>query len=48
VGEHRDELRRVLAEIVGRTFTGTVEIAVSEGAMGDVRTREPLKEVART
>jgi hypothetical protein len=44
VGEHRDELRRVLAKIVAPTFTGRIEVDVSEGMLGTVRAREPLKE----
>lgn len=42
--EHRDALRRVLAKIVGHTFTGKVEVDVSEGEPGAMRSREALKE----
>lgn len=39
VGEHREELRRVLAEIVGPTFTGRLEVDVTEGVPGAVQSR---------
>jgi hypothetical protein len=43
MGGHGDELRRVLAEIVGGTFTGRVEVDVSEGSLVAIRSREPVK-----
>jgi hypothetical protein len=41
--EHRDELRRVLAKIIGRRITGKVEVDLSQGTPGDVRSREVVK-----
>ena len=43
VGEHRDELRRVLAMIIGRRITGKVEIDLSQGAPCAMRSREVVK-----
>lgn len=43
LGEHRDELRRVLAKIIGRRLTGKVEIDLSQGSPAAVRTREVVK-----
>jgi hypothetical protein len=44
VGEHVGEMRRVLSKIVGHTFTGRIEVDVSEGTPGAMRLREALKE----
>jgi hypothetical protein len=41
--EHRDELRRVLAKIIGRRITGKVEVDLSEGSPGSIRSREVEK-----
>ena len=40
---HRDELRRVLSEIIGRRITGKVEVDSNQGAPGDMRSREVVK-----
>jgi hypothetical protein len=42
--EHRDELRRVLSKIIGRKLTGKVEIDLSQGAPGAMRSRETVKD----
>jgi hypothetical protein len=41
--EHRDELRRVLAKITLRKITGKVEIDLSEGMPGAMRSRESVR-----
>lgn len=43
LNEHRDELRRVLAKIIGRRLTGKVEVDLSQGTPGDMRSRETVK-----
>lgn len=42
--EHRAELRRLLAKITGRRITGKVEIDLSEGTPGAMRSRETVKD----
>lgn len=42
--EHRDELRRVLVKILRRRdLTGRVEIDLSQGSPGAMRSREVVK-----
>lgn len=41
--EHRDELRRVLAKIIGRKITGKVEVDLHQGAPGAITSREVEK-----
>lgn len=41
--EHRAELARVLAKITGQKITGRVEIDLSQGSPGALRTRETVK-----
>ncbi|HEX7318660.1 MAG TPA: hypothetical protein VF297_32425 [Pyrinomonadaceae bacterium] len=41
--EHRDELRRVLAKIIGRRITGKVEVDLNQGAPGAMTSREVEK-----
>jgi hypothetical protein len=40
---HREELRRILSEIIGRRLTGKVEIDLSQGSPGAMRSREVVK-----
>ena len=48
VGEHADELRRALAKIIGYTFTGRIEVDVSDGAPVAIRSRAPVTGGSRT
>jgi hypothetical protein len=44
LGEHRAELQRLLAKIVGRKITGTIELHLNQGAPGAMTSREVEKE----
>jgi hypothetical protein len=44
LGEHRDELQRLLAKITGRKITGTIELHLSQGTpAGAMTSREVEK-----
>jgi hypothetical protein len=43
VAEHGAELARLVAKITGRKVTGRVEIDLSQGSPGALRTRETVK-----
>jgi hypothetical protein len=42
--EHRDELRRILAKIIGRKIMGKVEVDLNQGTLGAMTSREVEKE----